>query len=86
MTNNDNREFKDVVFEDVVFDNNSSVTPYQAKYKYRIRYVILLSNATSSNTTSLNSEDNNKTIVMRDYDSDSRAAGGFRAEKEHTTK
>ena len=23
-----NREFKDVVFEDVVFDNNSSVTPY----------------------------------------------------------
>ena len=22
------REFKDVVFEDVVFDNNSSVTPY----------------------------------------------------------
>ena len=22
------REFRDVVFEDVVFDNNSSVTPY----------------------------------------------------------
>ena len=31
------REFRDVVFEDVVFDNNSSVTPYKAKSSYRIR-------------------------------------------------
>ena len=31
------REFRDVVFEDVVFDNNSCVTPYQVKSKYRIR-------------------------------------------------
>ena len=49
-------EFKDVVFEDVVFDNNSSVTPYLVKYTYRIRHNLLLSNTTSSNTTSLNSE------------------------------
>ena len=32
-----NREFKDVVFEDVVFDNNSYVTPYKVTYSYRIR-------------------------------------------------
>ena len=31
------REFRDVVFEDVVFDNNSFVTPYQVESKYRIR-------------------------------------------------
>ena len=31
------REFKDVVFEDVVFDDNSSVTPYQVTSKYMIR-------------------------------------------------
>ena len=30
-------EFRDVVFEDVVFDNNSSVTPYYVKSKHRIR-------------------------------------------------
>ena len=30
-------EFKDVVFEDVVFDNNSSVTPYYVTSKYRTR-------------------------------------------------
>ena len=31
------REFKDVVFEGVVFDNHSSVTPCYITYKYRIR-------------------------------------------------
>ena len=31
------REFRDVVFEDVVFDNNNCVTPYQVKSKYKIR-------------------------------------------------
>ena len=51
------REFRDVVFEDVVLDNNSYVTPYKVTYSYRIRSKqILLSNPTSSNTTSPNSE------------------------------
>ena len=49
-------EFRDVVFEDVVFDDNSSVAPHQVTSNYRIRLNILLSNTTSSNTTSLNSE------------------------------
>ena len=31
------REFKDVVFEDLVFGNDSSVTPYQVNYDHRIR-------------------------------------------------
>ena len=54
-TINNTWEFRDVVFEDVVFDNNSSVTPYKVSYSYRIRSKLLLSNTTSSNTTSLNS-------------------------------
>ena len=45
-----------MVFEDVVFDDDSSATPYQVKPKYRKWQELLLSNATSSNTTSLNSE------------------------------
>ena len=49
------REFKDVVFEDVVFDDHSYVTQYKVKSSRRIRYKLLLSNATSLNTTSLNS-------------------------------
>ena len=28
---------RNVVFENVAFDNNSSVTPYQVNYSYRIR-------------------------------------------------
>ena len=31
------REIRDVVFEDVVFDNDSSVTPIRVKSMYRIR-------------------------------------------------
>ena len=31
------REFKDVVFEDVVFDSNTYVTPCKVKSSYRIR-------------------------------------------------
>ena len=31
------REFRDVVFEDVVLDDNGSVAPYQVNSKYRIR-------------------------------------------------
>ena len=49
------RMIRDVVFEDVVFEHNSSLAPYWLKSKYRIRLNLLLSN-TSSNTTSLNSE------------------------------
>ena len=48
-----------MVFEDVVFDNNhnnSYVTPFEVTYTYSIRLNMLLSNTTSSNTTSLNSE------------------------------
>ena len=31
------REFRDVVFEDAVFDDNSYVTPYKVRSSYRIR-------------------------------------------------
>ena len=60
--NNTCREFKDVVFEDVVFDNNNSfVTIYCGKlYDYvwqnLLLLLLLLLSTTSSNTTSLNSE------------------------------
>ena len=53
---NNAREFRDVVFEDVVFENDSSVTPFYAKSKDKVKSIIVLSNTTSSNTTSLNPE------------------------------
>ena len=49
------REFKDVVFEDVVFDNNRSGIDVTIKTKDNRVANLLLSNTTSSNTTSLNS-------------------------------
>ena len=51
------REFKDVVFEDVVFDdNNSFVTLLSIVVPVTSMPNLLLSNTTSSNTTSLNSQ------------------------------
>ena len=49
------REFKDMVFEDVVFDNNSCVTLLDIVFIVTSMPNLLLSNTTSSNTTSLNS-------------------------------
>ena len=50
------REFKDVVFEDVVFDNNIFGIHVTLKKTIHNRFTqLLLSNTTSSNTTSLNS-------------------------------
>ena len=49
------REFKDVVFEDVVFDNNRFATLLSIVFIVTSMPDLLLSNTTSSNTTSLNS-------------------------------
>ena len=56
------REFKDVVFEDAVFDNNTCYLQFNHYYTYDshitlswLTTLLLLSNSTSSNATSLNS-------------------------------
>ena len=48
-------EFRDVVFEDVVFDNNSRYLTLHSDFTGYGVTELLLSNTTSSNTTSLNS-------------------------------
>ena len=50
------REFKDVVFEDVVFDNNRFYLILYLDFTWYGVAELLLSNTTSSNTTSLNSQ------------------------------
>ena len=49
------REFKDAVFEDVVFDNNMCYLILYLKFTWYGVTKLSLSNSTSSNTTSLNS-------------------------------